>query len=509
MSRWVILIVVGGCHAPCEGFFADADGDGYGDPATPLSDCPDDLSGTVSNPTDCDDANASAYPGADEIYYDGIDQDCAGLVDEWDQDLDGYTVASSPAPSEFFDCDDTDPSIHPGAVLNEDASVDSVPTLANSDDPWVVDGGPELRLSPDHELVQHHHPTVTLGGDDSFLLAWQIGFHESAEVFTQRFDLNGVALGNEVQLNDLADTGGKPDVESDGDGYWATWQDNRGSIFLRRLSTEGIPIGASAIVYQSAYAAEGPDLALRPDGSAVVVWNVDDIPGEDGRDYYRIYDPDLNPITEPIVAAITGRSVADVAPLPDGSIVLVGTNKDSPPTDLLSEVYGRVIGPDHCVTPFRVDQGATANPSRPAVAASSDGVFAVTWRNKVSRDEGDGVFARLFDESGHALTSQFTLMPLPNDGNRPVLQFVGSDLFFSWQATQSEPGSDTLTSAIEWHLLSTHAPPSTQNIDNTVHHEKPVIDVAADGDGRVMVVAWEAARPTGRVILGRVSHFYR
>ncbi|MBM4392209.1 MAG: lamin tail domain-containing protein [Deltaproteobacteria bacterium] len=58
--------------------YADADSDGYGDPATPVT-CGS--SGGVSNDDDCDDANGSINPAATEA-DDGSDGDCDGWVDE-------------------------------------------------------------------------------------------------------------------------------------------------------------------------------------------------------------------------------------------------------------------------------------------------------------------------------------------------------------------------------------------------------------------------------------------
>ena len=56
--------------------------------------------------SDCDDADATIYTGAPEVWYDGVDQDCLG-GDDYDQDGDGD-------PAEAYgglDCDDLDPAV--------------------------------------------------------------------------------------------------------------------------------------------------------------------------------------------------------------------------------------------------------------------------------------------------------------------------------------------------------------------------------------------------------------
>jgi hypothetical protein len=81
--------------------YADADGDGFGDPATFASSCRVG-EGRVADNTDCDDAAAAVHPGATET-CNGVDDDCSGAPDEaWDADGDGASTCMN-------DCDDADP----------------------------------------------------------------------------------------------------------------------------------------------------------------------------------------------------------------------------------------------------------------------------------------------------------------------------------------------------------------------------------------------------------------
>ncbi|HEX9825260.1 MAG TPA: MopE-related protein, partial [Flavobacteriaceae bacterium] len=109
-------------------FYADNDGDGFGDANVSVEDCSA-PSGYVTNDTDCDDANANAYPGNTEV-CDGIDNNCDGQIDEGvtttyyvDNDGDGFgnpsdTIQACSAPSGYVtdntDCNDSDANAYPG-----------------------------------------------------------------------------------------------------------------------------------------------------------------------------------------------------------------------------------------------------------------------------------------------------------------------------------------------------------------------------------------------------------
>ncbi len=99
-------------------FYRDADGDGFGDASVTSYECAA-SSGYVSDATDCADSDEDTYPGAEEIWYDAIDEACDDGSD-YDQDGDGYDSDEYGGD----DCDDTDDRIRPGAKETYHNNVD-------------------------------------------------------------------------------------------------------------------------------------------------------------------------------------------------------------------------------------------------------------------------------------------------------------------------------------------------------------------------------------------------
>ncbi len=96
-----------------------------------LSTTDDDEDGYADADGDCNDYDPTVYPGADEVPYDGVDQDCDGL-DLTDVDGDGF-----PGDPDGSDCDDQDSSIHPTAT---EVPYDGVDQDCDGQDLTDVDG---------------------------------------------------------------------------------------------------------------------------------------------------------------------------------------------------------------------------------------------------------------------------------------------------------------------------------------------------------------------------------
>ena len=137
-------------------WYEDRDGDAFGDAGSSWVLC-DQPEGYVADETDCDDADGSVYPGAPER-CDGRQTDCerSGIpADELDGDADGYVECAYDAAtwlgsSEVVgggDCDDAEPTAWPGAdevcdgmvdedcdgTVDEDEAVDAPTWYADAD----------------------------------------------------------------------------------------------------------------------------------------------------------------------------------------------------------------------------------------------------------------------------------------------------------------------------------------------------------------------------------------
>ena len=144
-------------------WYADSDSDGFGNSTSTQPAC-NQPTGYVADASDCDDTDASTYPGADE-YCDGHDDNCDGTIDEdtaldastWyaDSDSDGYGDSAvsdieCSAPTGYVadatDCDDADANTYPGAdeycdghddncdgTIDEDTAIDASTWYADSD----------------------------------------------------------------------------------------------------------------------------------------------------------------------------------------------------------------------------------------------------------------------------------------------------------------------------------------------------------------------------------------
>ncbi|PIR04066.1 MAG: hypothetical protein COV59_02685, partial [Candidatus Magasanikbacteria bacterium CG11_big_fil_rev_8_21_14_0_20_39_34] len=132
----------------------------------------------VDHFVDCNDNNASIHPGATEVLYDGIDNDCnPATADTLDADNDGY--------NSNIDCNDNSASIYPGATEVVGNGID------DDCDPSTLDEPPAPTEISSVGLVAHIR--FDLDGSDSSSASNNVTFRGNASVNTTAGKFQGAA----------------------------------------------------------------------------------------------------------------------------------------------------------------------------------------------------------------------------------------------------------------------------------------------------------------------------
>lgn len=117
-------------------WFADADEDGYGDPANAQLVC-DEPVGHVTNANDCDDGDGASSPAGVEVCADGVDNDCDGL----DASCSGGSLSSANAKyTGRADNDHAGKSVSGAGDVNQDGFDDLIIGATGADASYLILG---------------------------------------------------------------------------------------------------------------------------------------------------------------------------------------------------------------------------------------------------------------------------------------------------------------------------------------------------------------------------------
>ena len=269
---------------------------------------------------------------------------------------------------------------------------------------------------------QQRRPDVAINDSGDFVVVWEDdrdgnGYYQ---ILGRTFDTFGNALSGDVTLNPVSDgQQGRPSVGIDATGHWiAAWEDDRDGngyheIFARRFDRAGVALGGEFRVNQVSPGQQaGVEIAVGPDGRAVVVWEDD----QDGRGYYQIVARRLDDGGAAASDQFTVNQVSDgqhrrpaVAMNASGRFVVVW--EDDQDGNGQYQIRGRPF--DASGAPggnqFTVGEVSAGQQRRPSVGLNGSGLFAVTWEGD---QDGNGFYeivARTFNPDG-----------VPRTGNTPI-----------------------------------------------------------------------------------------
>ncbi len=196
---------------------------------------------------DCDDEAADVFPNADEIAYDGIDQDCSG-TDLADLDGDGVDGGEN-----GDDCDDAHAGVHPGRL---EVALDGIDQDCDGSD--LVGTDAFVPIAP-ADAEPGGVPYLATGknaeGEPVVLAAWADSRNAPRQDIYARFlSADGKPKGAEFAIDVGGLAKGNVRIAANGDSYLVTWEQQDG-IWAQQVSKAGV--------------LEGSLLGVGPEGSVI------------------------------------------------------------------------------------------------------------------------------------------------------------------------------------------------------------------------------------------------
>lgn len=466
-----VLVLAAACGDDESEKLGDFDGDGW------------------VKPFDCNNRDDSVFPGADEVPYDGVDQDCSG-ADVTDVDADGYEgaapasggigsagaagAAGASAGDGAEDCDDTRPDVHPASVdVCDDGTDQDCSGADQACDALDGDGDGVTAASGD---CNDRDAAVNPEQDETYYN----GVDDDCDPTTDDADRDADGF-SKAGGGDCNDENAEVFPGADEVAYDGVDQDCSGSDLVDR-DGDGVPGALDPSVGTAD--CDDADATVSPEREELVLDGVDQ--NCDGSDL--VGTTEFSPLNSTsALPAEVPRVAGGVSE--DGDVFALIAWADSR-TAPGQDVYVHGLRSDG--TPFGSDlpvaTGGLAKANVQIVADGNDfetgraSVFLVTWETP------DGIFGRLMSAEGpNADETQIA----PAGAVEHDVAYGGGNFAVAWRQ------SDTVPFELRVRLLSTAG---VKGDNLLIDQDNRASDVAVAGRANEFVAVWSAAGIRGQAL---------
>lgn len=353
-----------------------------------------------------------------------------------------------------------------------------------------------------HTTYDQKDADIALGSDGSFIVVWSSYLQDGSSngIFGQRFDPNGIKIGEEFQIN-VASSGNQkePAVAIGAAGFIVAWQgpgaieEDLEDILARRFDPNGLPLGDEFVVNANTFGRQQyADTTMNDDGSFIVVWENLDFPAEGEKAIFgQIYDSN-GVISGPEFLLNAEASVCrypSVAAGADGAFAAVWLDDRS-----TNSILGRLFDPNGLpkTEAFQVNTARFGSVTSPSIAMDSEGYFVVTWDGDPNLAALDDIHARVFEPNGVPLGEQF-LVNTMTDGPQTYPQVTMNEKAEFVVVWENEPDPNSTDRDIFAQRFINYGEPLGSEFQvNTYIEGDQRYPIAALGGGGRFVTAWQS-----------------
>jgi len=319
-------------------------------------------------------------------------------------------------------------------------------------------------------------PAVAIDGDGFLFAAWQgPGVDGDEDIFARVFDPNGQPLTDESAVN--IDPAGRqlyPSVAASESGtFIVVWERRRvdeigeiSSIYGQRFDANGMPMGDERLIDDGVWDCRYPDVAMDRAGNFAVVWMQDrtsntvraclfDANGWATTEPFDVSRADIASVTRPSIAM---RATGDFVVVWDGDPNLAS----------LDDIHARCFEPNGTPQsePFLINSRREGAQQWPQVAMGETNEFAVVWQHEHQDPNiASDIFARRFHLDGRPIGEEVKLNGYVAGRQRYPEAAMANDgsLIAAWESDDQDGSGYGIFARIE-------PPPPTAdlNADGTV-----------------------------------------
>ena len=315
-------------------------------------------------------------------------------------------------------------------------------------------------------------PGVAMGAEGNLLVCWRGPgpLADSDDVFARLFDPNGVALTDDVFINEFVDNDQRnPRVAASDQGYIIVWEskglfldDGNWQVSARLLDTQGEPRGPEIRISDTETDCRNADIAIDGQGRFVVVWL-------EGKSGYHIKartfdDTGVAEMASFRVDTVSPRSVTSPSVAIDdlGSYVIAWDGDPNKAAD--DDIHIRQFDPNSLplgdqMTVNSTQQGAQRNPR---IALSQSRICLVVWEHESSSDaNGIDILGQYFDAANNPLgpEMQFNAHTADNQQDPAVCIFPSGQALTVWESSEQDGSSRGIFGNISPPCLSADLSP--------------------------------------------------
>lgn len=278
-------------------------------------------------------------------------------------------------------------------------------------------------------------PAVAALSDGGYMITWSSeGVNGGSDILAQRYDADGSLVGNETRINSTAvGWQNSPAITALADGgYVLAWQSESQGICAQRYAADGAMLGNETQINTSAPGTPyTPVITALSDGGHVIAWTTYGVSGyEVYAQRFAVDGAAVGSETLINTTTIDDQYSPAISALSDGGYLVTWTSPDGSGHGIYTQRFdtnGTAVGGE-----TRVNSGTEGWQENPNITTLIDGGYVVTWQSPDS--QGSAIYAQRYAADGLALGAETLISGLGASNEPAIAALADGGYIITWHA---------------------------------------------------------------------------